>query len=63
MSRTEFTHFRKRVTSLILATDMEKHASKLSEMKQIIQVNNIKETQDISKWLVDNKEVKEVDEV
>ena len=41
VSRSEFAHFRKRVISLILATDMTCHASMVSHMNQLTSINNI----------------------
>lgn len=63
LGRKEFIHFRKRVTSLILATDMSKHSEMMSQMKQVIQIHGINEEGDVSKWLKDNKEWDEVDEL
>ena len=36
LCRTEFIHFRKRVTSLVFATDMSKHATMITSLKQVV---------------------------
>lgn len=63
LSRTEFIHFRKRVTSLILATDMSKHAAMISSMKQVVSVNNIKNNLDVVYWLHSEDKDGEVNEL
>lgn len=56
LSRLEFIHFRKRVTGLILGTDMARHFEKVKTMDNIVSVFEIKGNQDLKKHFQDMKE-------
>lgn len=51
------------MTSLIFATDMSKHATMISSLKQVAQNREIKDQEDVSKWLLDDKDWNDVDEL
>ena len=57
-SKDEFLVFRKRVTGLILSTDMARHVSDLSTLNALINDNAIKDGQNIDK-LIEGVEDKE----
>ena len=61
--RTDFIHFRKRVISLIFATDMTKHAEMINSLKQVVSIRDIKNEEDVSKWLLNDKDWDNVDEL
>ena len=52
-SKDEFLVFRKRVTGLILSTDMARHVSDLSTLNALINDNAIKDGQNIDKLIED----------
>ena len=57
-SKDEFLVFRKRVTGLILSTDMARHVSDLSTLNALINDNAIKDGQNLDK-LIEGVEDKE----
>lgn len=56
MSRQEYMHFRKRVVSMILATDMAHHNEKVSTMKQVLLHHEFKDKDAVMEWITDGQE-------
>jgi hypothetical protein len=55
ISRQEFKVFRKRVTGLILSTDMAQHAAMLTSLKTTLEEHEIKNGQNVN-VLIDNQD-------
>ena len=51
LSNNEFKLFRKRTMGMILATDMAKHVADLSQLKNIISQNDIKDGENVEKLM------------